>query len=184
MVGGSKEESKKKVVDVLNKARALELQAIHQYMIHHYDLEKMDYGDMAAKVKLIAIDEMRHAEMFADRIEELGGSPTSDLAGKIEKDQAVEAIFPYDAIQEEDAISAYNQFLLVCRETGDSVTAKVFETVIDEEQIHFTYFDSVSGHIQRLGPTYLARIAGTPSATGLTTQGFVAKFATASAVPV
>ena len=67
----SKEETKKKVVEVLNQARSLELQAIHQYMIHHYHLDNMDYGDMAAKVKLIAIDEMRHAELFADRIEDL-----------------------------------------------------------------------------------------------------------------
>src|SRR5512136_1704032 len=107
MVQSSRKEAKKKVVEVLNKARSLELQAIHQYMIHHYDLDNMDYGDMAAKVKLIAIDEMRHAEMFADRIEELGGSPTSDLAGGIEKGQVVEAIFPYDALQEDEAIAAY-----------------------------------------------------------------------------
>jgi bacterioferritin len=183
MTQSSREEAKKKVIDVLNQARSLELQAIHQYMIHHYDLDNMDYGDMAAKVKLIAIDEMRHAEMFADRIEELGGTPTSDLAGGIEKGQPVDAVFPYDALQEDNAITAYNQFLLVSRENGDSVTVKIFETVIDEEQIHFTYFDNVHAHIQKLGPTYLAQIAGTPSATGLATQGFVARQAAAGTTP-
>src|SRR5512136_579719 len=100
-----KDKRKEMVIEVLNKARAMELHAIHQYMIHHYDLDNMDYGDMAAKVKLIAIDEMRHAEMFADRIEELGGIPTSDVAGKIEKGQPVEVIFPYDSLQEDDAIA-------------------------------------------------------------------------------
>jgi bacterioferritin len=184
MAQSSREEAKKRVVEVLNKARALELQAIHQYMIHHYDLDNWDYGDMAAKVKLIAIDEMRHAEMFADRIEELGGGPTSDLAGKIEKGQVVETIFPYDALQEDEAIASYNQFLLVCRENGDSVSVKLFETVIDEEQIHFTYFDNVNTHIRNLGQTYLAQIAGTPSSTGLATQGFVARQAAGGAVPV
>ena len=44
----------------MNKARAMELQAIAQYMNQHYNLDDMDYGEMAAKVKLIAIDEMRH----------------------------------------------------------------------------------------------------------------------------
>jgi bacterioferritin len=171
----SREEAKKRVVEVLNKARSLELQAIHQYMIHHYDLDNMDYGDMAAKVKLIAIDEMRHAEMFADRIEELGGMPTSDVAGKIEKGQGVEVIFPYDSHQEDDAIAAYNEFHLVCRENGDNASAKIFETVIDEEQIHFNYFDNVNSHIQKLGQVYLAQMAGTPSTTGLVTQGFVAR---------
>ncbi len=175
MIESSREGAKNKVVEVLNQARSLELQAIQQYMIHHYDLDNMDYGDMAAKMKLIAIDEMRHAEMFADRIEDLGGAPTSDIAGKIEKRQTVEEIFPYDAAQEDDAIAAYNRFQTTCRENGDSVSAKIFETIIDEEQIHFTYFDNVDSHIKKLGQTYLAQIAGTPSATGLATQGFVAR---------
>jgi bacterioferritin len=179
MVESSREEAKKRVIEVLNKARSLELQAIHQYMIHHYDLDNLDYGDMAGKVKLIAVDEMRHAEMFADRIEELGGVPTSDVAGKIEKGQAVEAIFPYDAMQEDDAIAAYNGFHAICRENGDNASARIFETIIDEEQIHFNYFDNVNSHIQNLGQVYLAQIAGTPSTTGLMTQGFVARQAAA-----
>ena len=49
----------------MNKARTMELFAIHQYMNQHYNVDNMDYGDLAAKKKLIAIDEMRHAEMFA-----------------------------------------------------------------------------------------------------------------------
>ncbi|MBN1764060.1 MAG: bacterioferritin [Sedimentisphaerales bacterium] len=171
----SREAKKAKVVEVLNKARAMELQAITQYMNQHYNLDDMDYGDMAAKVKLIAIDEMRHAEMFAERIKELGGEPTVEPAGGVEKGQKVETIFPFDAEEEDKAITAYNQFLLVCRENGDSVSMKLFEVVIDEEQIHYNYFDNVGDHIEKLGQVYLAQVAGTPSATGLNTQGFVAR---------
>lgn len=40
---------------------------------------------------------------------------------------------------------------------------------------HYNYFDNVNSHIEKLGETYLAQIAGTPSATGLQTQGFVAR---------
>jgi bacterioferritin len=50
---------------------------------------------------------------------------------------------------------------------------KIFETIIDEEQIHYNYFDNVDAHIKKLGDTYLAKIAGTPSATGLGPSGFV-----------
>ncbi len=175
MAKNTKEERRKKVVEVLNKARAMELLAIHQYMNQHYNLDDMDYGDMAAKVKLIAIDEMRHAEMFAERIKELGGQPTTDAAGKAEKGQEVRTIFPFDARLEDDTIDTYNQFLLACRENGDSISVKLLEAIIDEEQIHFNYFDNVGDHIEKLGETYLAQIAGTPSATGLNTQGFVAR---------
>ncbi len=169
----SKEERKEKVIEVLNKARAMELQAISQYMNQHYGLDDMDYGELAAKVKLIAIDEMRHAEMFAERIKELGGEPTTEPADKVEKGQNVESIFPFDAKLEDDTIDIYNQFLLVCRENGDSTSMKLFESVIDEEQLHFNYFDSIGGHIEKLGTSYLAHIAGTSSSTGLHSSGFV-----------
>jgi len=175
MASDTRDDRKAKVIDVLNQARAMELQAIGQYMNQHYNLDDLDYGEMAANVKLIAVDEMRHAEMFAERIKELGGEPTTEPAGPVVKAQNVEAVFGFDADQEDGAILAYNQFLLVCRDNGDSVSVKLFEAIIDEEQIHFNYFDGVDGHIQKLGTTYLAKIAGTPSATGLQTQGFIAR---------
>jgi bacterioferritin len=159
----------------MNQARSMELQAIHQYMNQHDNLDNMDYGDLAAKVKLIAIDEMRQAEMFADRLKELGGEPTSDLAGKVEKGQKIEAVFPFDADLEDHTIDQYNQFLILCRENGDSISRKLFESIIDEEQIHFNYFDNIKDHIKNLDGTYLAQIAGTPSTTGLQTMGFVAR---------
>ncbi len=170
-----REQKKQKVIEVLNRARSMELQAITQYMNQHYNLDNLDYGDMAAKVKLIGIDEMRHAEMFAERIKELGGEPITEAMAKVEKGQEVRVMFSFDANLEDHTIDTYNQFLLVCRENGDSTSLKIFETIIDEEQIHFNYFDNVNDHIEKLGETFLARIAGTSSATGLQTQGFVAR---------
>jgi bacterioferritin len=175
MAQNAKAQRKKKVVEILNKARSMELYAIIQYMNQHYNLDDMDYGDMAAKVKLIAIDEMRHAEMFAERVKELGGEPATEPAAKTEKGQKVQELFAFDAALEDHTIDTYNQFLLVCRENGDSISVKLFESVIDEEQIHYNYFDNVAGHIAKLGETYLAQIAGTPSSTGLQTQGFAAR---------
>lgn len=166
---------KDKVIDVLNAARSMELQAISQYMNQHYGLDDADFGELAAQVKLIGIDEMQHAERFAERIKELGGEPTATPAGPVEKGQDVEKVFPFDADEEDKAIVAYNGFLKVCIENGDSVSAKIFEEIIDDEQEHFNYFDSVSGHIKKLGPAYLAQKAGTSSATGLNTMGFVAR---------
>lgn len=170
-----REQQKKNVIEVLNKARSMELHAISQYMNQHYNLDDMDYGELAGKIKLIGIDEMRHAEMFAERIKELGGEPTADLAAKVQKGQKINAIFPFDSDLEDNTVAEYNQFLKVCQENGDSVSAKMFEEIIDEEQIHLNYFDNIGDHIENLGDTYLAHIAGTPSSTGLNTQGFVAR---------
>ncbi len=162
----TREEKKIKVIEVLNRAKSMELQAIHQYMHQHYHLDDKDYGELAANMKLIAIDEMRHAEALAERITELGGEPTSDLAGPVVKGQTVEEIFPFDAEQEDEAIDVYSGFLNICRENGDSISAKLFEMIIEHEQIHYNYFDSIDDHIKTLGATYLSRIAGTPASTG------------------
>ena len=71
MAASNRETRKAKVMEALNKARAMELYAITQYMNQHYALDDMDYGELAANMKLIAIDEMRHAEMFAERLNSL-----------------------------------------------------------------------------------------------------------------
>ena len=167
-----RKERREKVIEVLNKARSMELKAIHQYMNHHYSLDDMDFGELAANMKLVAIDEMRHAEAFAERIKELGGEPTAEADGKIAKRQDIKAMYPFDADGDDETIDAYNGFLKVCQEMGDIVSVKVFEQIIEDEQEHFNYFDSVADHIDTLGDAYLSRIAGTPSSTGLAPQGF------------
>ena len=169
----NKDERRAKVIEVLNKARSMELQAIHIYMAQHYKLDDMDLGELAVNMKLIAIDEMRHAEQFAERISELGGDPTTERLGKVVKGKDALGMFAIGSHEEDTTIDTYNQFLLTCREMGDSISVKLFELIIDEEQLHYNYFDNVHGHIESMGDTYLARIAGTPASSGLAPSGFV-----------
>ncbi len=164
-------QRKKNVIEVLNQARKMELQAIHQYMNQHYNLDDMDYGELAGNLKLIAIDEMRHAEQFAERIKELGGEPASEAA-PIVKGQDVRAIFPHDSEAEDETIAQYNDFRRTCLDNGDSLTAQLFDSIISEEQIHYNYFDNVASHIANLGDTYLSKIAGT-QAVSVQSRGFI-----------
>ena len=171
-MAANKKTRKEKVIEVLNKARSMELFAIHQYMNQHYNLSDKDYGELAANMKLIAIDEMRHAEDFAERIKELGGEPTAQKDGSVKGGQAVPVIYEDDVNLEDNTIEAYNQFIKICEEEGDNVNARLFERIIDEEQIHLNYYENTSNHIKTLGDTFLAKIAGTPSDIG-PSKGFV-----------
>lgn len=155
----SKEERRAAVIEVLNKARSMELHAISQYMVHHYTLDDLDYGELASKMKKIAIDEMKHAEAFAERIKDIDGEPTSDQAAKSTHGHNVGDIYPFDANLEDDTIEKYNEFMKICRENGDSVSALIFERIIDEEQEHFNYFDDTDDHVKKLGTSFLARMA-------------------------
>ena len=127
----AKKERVAKVIEVLNKARSMELYAVHQYMNQHYNLDDLDYGEFASKIKLIAIDEMRHAEQFAERIKELGGEPNSELSSKITKGQKVMDVFPFNVKVEDDTIETYNKLLEICRTNGDSVSARLFERILE-----------------------------------------------------
>lgn len=151
-------EQRKKVIDVLNTARSMELYAIVQYMNQHYGLDDFDYGSLASQVKKIAIEEMKHAEMFAERIKEIEGEPTAELGGKIVHAQEVEKIYPFNANVEAETVVKYNEFMKICRENNDSVSATLFEKIIADEQQHFNYFDDTNNHITKLGNSFLARM--------------------------
>lgn len=168
----AKKAQKSKVVDALNKARAMELYAISQYMNQHYNLDDDDFGKFAANIKLIAIDEMRHAEMFAERIKELDGEPTTVMDDKPVKGQDVKVIFAFNEGVEDHTVEVYNQMMQLCRDSGDNVTAKLFEQIIIEEQEHSNYFGNEAKHIKRLGDTYLSQVAGTSASTGGFSKGF------------
>ena len=169
----AKPDSKQTVINALNKARASELAAILQYMSQHYELADNDYGQFAQQLKLIAIDEMRRAEMLAERIHILGGTPTSKPDMETKKKMSAIEIMKLGVEQEEAAVRDYNESLQVCRDCRDSLSGKIFEQLITEEQMHLDHFQDIVGHIEELGNAYLAMQVGGAS-EGAPARGFVA----------
>lgn len=155
-----------KVIEALNKARSMELQAIHQYMIQHYILDDLDYGQLCAYVKLIAVDEMRHAESFAERVEALGGKPTCDKAGPIVQPQTVQEIFPFDEGLEANTVKTYDELAEICLQCKDNTSAGLFHEIIGQENIHLAYYTETKKHIDTLGDAFLAKYAATSKHTG------------------
>ncbi|HOI53740.1 MAG TPA: bacterioferritin [Phycisphaerae bacterium] len=150
----------KKVIDLLNRARGQELMAIIQYMAQHYQLEDQDFGKLGSKVKAVAIEEMKHAEMLAERIRFLGGTPTAKPDGEVAKDQDIPAMYKTDVDLEKEAVRMYNESAIVCGEEGDHVSKKLFEELLADEEKHLDYFDNVQGHIEMMGNAFLANQTG------------------------
>jgi bacterioferritin len=65
------------LIQELNRVRVEELKSIAQYMRHHYIAEDMQSAAIAALFKKIALVEMKHAYMLAERIVQLGGEPVA-----------------------------------------------------------------------------------------------------------
>jgi len=157
---GAKANPKQKVITLLNAARASELTAIMQYMAHHYELEDQDFGKLAKTMKTIAIQEMGHAEALAERILFLGGTPTSDPDGKTKKGQPIPQMMATDIGLEAGAVRMYNDSARACAELGDHTSKQIFEKLLGDEEDHLDQFQNVADHIEKLGESYLATLAG------------------------
>jgi bacterioferritin len=150
----------KKVIDLLNQARARELGAISQYMIHHYELEDKDYGKLASKLKEIAIAEMKHAEKLADRILFLNGEPLSRPAGEAVKGQEITDMLKTNIALETDAIALYNEAAALCAAEKDQVSKELFDDLLKDEEEHLNTFENTRDLIGTLGAPYLVSLTG------------------------
>jgi len=150
---------KEKVITLLNKARSAELGSIAQYMIHHYELEDQDFGKLAARVKEVAIVEMKHAEKLAERILFLGGVPTSKPDIEPQKGQSIPEILATDESLERKAVAMYNEAAALCTDFRDQKSRDLFEDLVSDEEGHLSLFENLKRHIERLGLSYLATLA-------------------------
>jgi bacterioferritin len=150
----------KKVIDLLNQARARELTAITQYMAQHYELEDQDFGKLAGKLKETGIAEMKHAEKLADRILFLKGEPTTKPDSGAKKGQEITEMLKTDIGLESEAIKMYNEAALTCAAEKDQISKQIFEELLKEEEGHLNMFENIKDHVDKLGDSYLATLTG------------------------
>ncbi|MCL5098877.1 MAG: bacterioferritin [Candidatus Omnitrophica bacterium] len=146
----------KKSVELLNKAVADELQAVHQYMYWHFHLDDQGFAPLAALLKKVAIAEMGHIEKLAERILFLNGDVDMTVAGSIQSIKEPQAILAKAAQMEHEAVDVYNQFALQCSQNADAASKQVFESLVNDEESHYDGFDKQLENIKRFGPNYLA----------------------------
>jgi bacterioferritin len=148
------------VIELLNQARASELTAIAQYMAHHYELEDRHYRGLAARTKAIAIEEMKHAERLAQRILFLGGTPTTKPDGTVRTGQAIPELLETDRRLEQQTCETYGRFANECSESGDQISRRLFDALLEEEERHLKSFRNTGRHVKKRGASHLARLAG------------------------
>jgi bacterioferritin len=145
-----------KSIDLLNQALADELAAIHQYMYYHFHCDDQGYDPLAALFRQIAMAEMRHAEALGERILFLKGDAEMKLAADVQKNQDVAAMLAHAKSLEEAAVMMYNRFANECAQHGDSVTKKLFEGLVADEESHYDSFDIQEEHLSKFGEQFLA----------------------------
>lgn len=142
---------------LLNKALAMELTAIIQYVTQH---EKANYlalrkretpleiikdknkakvvGDM---LKAFSMEEMEHYEMIAERIYLMEGEcvVAPDPIPKI--GDTVDDFLILDHKAEDEAIVLYNKIIKEAMERGDLKTKLIFEKITEDEDRHYWELD-------------------------------------------
>jgi bacterioferritin len=147
---------KAKSIELLNRAVADELQAVHQYMYFHFHLDDQGFGPLSMLFKRIAIEEMGHVETLAERILFLKGDVDMTPAGPVELIRDPEKMVAKAAAMEDQSAKDYNEAALACSANADSASKQIFEKLVLDEERHFDEYDKQTENIQRFGPNYLA----------------------------
>ncbi len=130
------------LLKMLNEAVSRELQVAIQYMWQHVQWRGVKGFAVKEELRTIAIAEMKHAELIAERLTYLGGKPTTEPA-PINVGEKLKEMIEQDVKDEEGAIKLYKQIIQKAREAGDTTTAKLFEQILGEEEEHHDFFASI-----------------------------------------
>lgn len=147
---------KEKSIELLNKAVADELTAVHQYMYFHFHCSDMGYLLLANLFKRIAIEEMLHTERLAERILFLKGEVEMIHSGEVKKIHDPKEMLKLAAEMETESAINYNKWANECAQNADSASKKIFEALVEDEERHYDLFDTETENLQKFGDNYLA----------------------------
>lgn len=147
---------KEKSIELLNKAIADELTAVHQYMYFHFHCDDQGYDLLANLFKRTAIEEMLHIELLAERILFLKGEVNLDTAEEVKKIHNVEEMLKLAASMETSSTNMYNEMANESAKNADSTTKKIFEQLVADEERHFDQYDTELDNLHKFGDKYLA----------------------------
>ena len=112
-----------KVIELLNEALKAELTAINQYWLHYRMLDNWGVHKLAEYERHESIDEMKHADRFAERILFLEGLPNFQALGRLRIGENVEEILRADLEAEYEACKMYRDAVQYCESVRDYVHA-------------------------------------------------------------
>ena len=131
-----------RLLDILNKSIARELQVSIQYMWQHVMAVGLESPAVKGIFRDTAIEEMKHAEVFAERLDLLGGVPTTQpspilVSGDMKK------MIQDDIRAEQEAVDLYREAIRIAAEVNDPVTRRMYEEILASEEEHQKAFSDL-----------------------------------------
>ena len=128
-----------KLLDLLNEGIAKELQVSIQYMWQHVQVTGLDGAVVKDIFRKISINEMKHAEKLAERLNYLNGVPGIKPDPIFVGGSLIEML-KQDEQDEEESIVLYKRAIQVASEEGDFTTRRLLEEILSEEETHIDTF--------------------------------------------
>lgn len=129
---------------LLNEAIAREIAVSIQYMWQHIMVKGIASQGVAPIFRTTALNEMLHAELLAERLDYLGGIPTTKPV-KIEVDGSAENMLKKDVKAEKEAIALYKSIIKLAEKEGDTTTRALIERILTDEENHHNIFSTLLG---------------------------------------
>jgi bacterioferritin len=147
----------------LQTALAMELTAVHQYLLHAHTLDAWGLDKMAGKMREELQEELGHASAFIERIMFLGGDPRVE-AGKTPKRAAtLKGMYESDLAEEKGAVAFYTEAAEAAMKDSDIGTRTLFERILLDEEGHTAWLELQLDLLERMGePAYVARHMSAP----------------------
>lgn len=147
---------KEKSIELLNRAVNDELLAVHQYMYFHFRCDDMGYDLLSGLFKRTAIQEMMHVERLSERILFLKGEVEMKPAGEVKKIHDPKEMLEVATAMEVGSVNDYNAWANECAQNADSVSKKLFEGLVAEEEVHEDQYETELDNLEKFGVNYLA----------------------------
>ncbi|MFW2350829.1 bacterioferritin [Qipengyuania sp.] len=155
-----------KVIEFLNKALTNELTAINQYWLHYRVLADWGVTKLAEYERHESIDEMKHADMLAERILFLNGLPNFQAIHRLKVGETVEEILKADLAVEMEAIPLLKDAIAHCESVRDYTSREIFERILESEEEHVDFLETQFDMIARMGLENYVQLNSRPAGEG------------------
>ena len=133
-----------KFIDALNEALSEELASIIQYLWDHILARGLESPPIADMFKELSMIEMKHAYSIAERIDLLGGVPTTAV-GPIKIGGDLKKMVDDNLKLEYDAIEMYRKLVKMADAEDDPVTRRLLEDILGETEEHANKLETLLG---------------------------------------
>src|SRR6476620_8132682 len=140
-----------KVIEFLNDALRNELTAINQYFLHYRMLDHWGVTRLAKFEYDESIDEMKHADVLAERILFLEGLPNFQLLGRLRIGETVEEILKSDLELEQEAIPLLRDAIQHCESVRDYISRDLLKRILANEEEHVDTLERLFDQIKLMG---------------------------------